>query len=517
MAVDLLKEYIKLNKLIFETESQAVFESDIIVPDTKPDINEILLVDADASVDSAENFRDKVNVNFSINYKILYRSKMGDLPVTPINYSVKFTSAINCDSLDTDANISVNCDIEHIDHSLLNDRKINCKSIVKFTVSASCVKEIGLASGITGNDSVQVSKRTYDVSNCVDTVHEKCSISEVITIPGVKPSILEILRNDTALLGKSARIIDGNLVVKGELAITTMYIAADEIKSVQYMENTIPFSSTSEIYVPENINLETAVILDYFRISPAEDPDGEMRCLDVAAEVSITASFYENQTIAILDDAYCLNSELKINRELFQASSYIGDVQNQFVLKEIIKKSDHAPDISEVINVSCKCGAPESSIENGRIVLESFVKCTFLYLSNEDCPVASFTSEIPYKYVFDKKDVPENASLSVKADVEHINFSLVSSEEVELRIVILASANITMVNDISAINKVMEIEIPADNLVSRPSVIIYYVKPKDSLWAVAKKYMTSCDLIKAYNDLDDRSVISPGMKLVIPK
>lgn len=517
MSMDLMKEYIKLNKLVLATESQAVFESDIIVPDVKPDISEILLVDADTLVDSVENFRDKLNVNFTINYKILYRSKTGECPATPINYSAKFSSSINADSLDADANVVVACDIDHIDFSLLNDRKINTKSIVKFNVSANCIKEVGLASDITGNDTVQVQKQEYAVSNCIDTIREKCSISEMISIPGVKSSIMEVLRTDTALLGKSAKIIDGNLVVKGELSITTVYIAADESKSIQYMENTVPFSSSCEIFVSDNANVETSVTLEYFRLSVTEDSDGEMRCLAVDAEISVNASFYENQTVGILDDAYCLDTELKISRETFQTSSFIGDVQNQFVLKEIVKKSDYAPDISEIINVTCKCGTPESYIENGRIVLESYVKCTFLYLSNDECPVASFTAEIPYKYVFDKKDVPDKACLSIKADVEHINFSLVANDEVELRIVICAAANITMVNEISVISKLAEAEISADNMTSRPSVVIYYVRPNDSLWAVAKKYLTTCDMIKAFNELDEKNTLSPGMKLVIPR
>ena len=517
MSIDLLKEYIKLNKLILETESQSVFESDIIVPDIKPDISELLLVDADTAVDSVENFRDKINVNFTVNYKILYRSKTGETPVTPINCSTKFSSSINADSLDTDANLNVNCDVEHIDFSLLNDRKINTKCIVKFTINAACIKEIGLASGISGNDSAQVKNQDCQISSCIDSIHEKCSISETISIPGVKSSILEILRTDTALLGKSSKIIDGNLIVKGELAVTVMYIAADEAKSIQYMENTLPFSCSTEVFTTDTVNLETSVCLDYFRLTAVEDSDGEMRCLEADAEICVNAAFYENQTVSILDDAYCLDSSLNLSRENIRTSSFIGDVSNQFVLKELIKKSEYAPDMLEIINVSCKCGAPESRVENGRILLESFVKCTFLYLSNDNCPVASFSTEIPYKYVFDKKDIPENASLSIKADVEHINFSLVSSDEAEVRIVICAFANITTINDISVISKISETEISDDSRMSRPSVTIYYVKPDDSIWSVAKNYSTTCDIIKAFNDLDDKGTLTTGMKLVIPK
>lgn len=517
MAVDLLKEYIKLNKLTFGTESQAVFESDIIVPDVKPDIREILLVDGEVCVDSVENFRDKLNVNFTIQYKILYRSKSGSPMVIPIHYNAKFTSNMNVDSLDADSNVTVRCDIEHIDFSLLNDRKINTKAIVTFSAQANCMKEVGLACDITGKDGVQMQKKSYPISNCIDVIREKCSVSETISVPGVKPSIQEVLRTDTALLGKSVKVMDGNLIVKGELSVTTMYLASDETNSIQYMESSLPFSLTTDVFVPETANPDTTICLDHFQISVVEDSDGELRCLAIEAEISITAAFYENKEIAVLDDAYCLDSDLKLSRETFQTASFLGDVQNQFVLKEIVKKSDYAPDILEIIHVSCKAGKPESYVENNRIVVEGYVKCNFLYLSGEDCPVASFSKEIPYKYVFDKKDVPEDVVLSVKADVEHINFSLVSNEEAEVRIVICASATLSCRSEIPIISKVAESPLSADNMASRPSMVLYFVRPGDSLWAIAKKYMTTCDILCAFNDLELQSVLMPGMQLVIPK
>ena len=228
----------------------------------------------------------------------------------------KFTSAINVDALEADSNVTVRCDIEHIDFSLLNDRKINTKAIVSFSIQANCMKEVGLASDITGIDSVQMHKKTYSISNCVDTIREKCILSEIVTVPGLKPSIQELLRTDTAILGKTVKIMDGNLIVKGEFAFTTMYLASDESNSIQYMEGSLPFSITAEVFVPETANPDTTVSLDFVQITAVEDSDGELRCLQVSADISATAIFYENKEIAVLDDAYCLDKDLKTRTDI---------------------------------------------------------------------------------------------------------------------------------------------------------------------------------------------------------
>jgi len=72
MSLELTRETVMINHVIGEDSAQTVIENDIIVPDVKPDISRILLLDGDAYVNSAEAAQDKIIVNGTIQYKILY-------------------------------------------------------------------------------------------------------------------------------------------------------------------------------------------------------------------------------------------------------------------------------------------------------------------------------------------------------------------------------------------------------------------------------------------------------------
>jgi len=524
MPVDLVKEYIKLNRVVLMTESQSVFESDILVPDIKPDIAELLVIDAFPTVESVENYKDKLTINVRVLYKILYKCEGGGNNIRSINSTARYSTSVNADGLYNDSLTKVKCDVEHVDYTVLNERKINVKVIIKFKIKIINTVEQGLACDIESSSPVEIKKENYTISSCVFSAAEYIEVNEKLSLPGVKSSIEEILRSDAVLLGKSVRIVDDKILIKGDLNITTLYIAQDQAGSLQFVENTIPFSKTIDAdfaglaLSEDNHLLEADVMLKSFDIAVSEDSDGENRCLDVEALITADILCYENKTIALLDDAFALKSNLKIKREKCGIFQHMGEVQNQFVLKEILRKPDFLPEIGEIICVTCKPGVTGWNVEDGRITVEGFVTNSILYLSNNpDNPVTCFSSDIPFKHVFERRDLDESIKINIKTDVEHLNFSIISTEEVETRIVINATASLVKINEIPIIASIEEEALDIETLRKRPGLVLYFVREGDSLWSIAKKYLTTEEMIKSINGLDDNAVLYPGQKLIIQR
>ena len=48
-------------------------------------------------------------------------------------------------------------------------------------------------------------------------------------------------------------------------------------------------------------------------------------------------------------------------------------------------------------------------------------------------------------------------------------------------------------------------------------MVIYFVKPKDTLWLIAKKFDSTIEEIARVNEIEDVNRIMPGMQLFIPK
>ena len=49
------------------------------------------------------------------------------------------------------------------------------------------------------------------------------------------------------------------------------------------------------------------------------------------------------------------------------------------------------------------------------------------------------------------------------------------------------------------------------------SIVIYYVKPKDTLWSIAKKFKSTVKAISEINEIEDENKIYVGEQLYIPK
>lgn len=149
MSFELVRESIRVNQVIGEDLTQTVIENDIIVPDVKPDVSHILLLDGDIFSYNTEVSQDKVAVNGTIQYKILYVSDDEERSVKSINTSSNFYCALDIPNTRSGMGSRVKCEIEHIDYEILNGRKINVKSIVKAAGKVVTAKDLKVDGAMT--------------------------------------------------------------------------------------------------------------------------------------------------------------------------------------------------------------------------------------------------------------------------------------------------------------------------------------------------------------------------------
>ena len=67
------------------------------------------------------------------------------------------------------------------------------------------------------------------------------------------------------------------------------------------------------------------------------------------------------------------------------------------------------------------------------------------------------------------------------------------------------------------INVIDNIDIEEKRNCNQYSMVIYFVKPKDTLWEIAKKFDSTIEEIAKVNEIEDIDMITPGMQLFIPR
>ena len=101
----------------------------------------------------------------------------------------------------------------------------------------------------------------------------------------------------------------------------------------------------------------------------------------------------------------------------------------------------------------------------------------------------------------------------VNISVDHINYSIVTSNELEFRIIASLDTRIISKLNVSYVSDIETEELPENG--SMCCIKIYFVRPGDRLWDIAKRYRSTPERIITENELSGESDICPGKKLII--
>lgn len=525
--LDLIKDHIRLSCVSLPESQSTVYEYDCIIPDVLPDMAKILAVDACVETGAVSVGNGSANVNFKINYKILYMpdntEMSGELPDAPeikaFTASSEHMAVVSNDAIRETTVFRASCRAEEIESSYINSRKIAIRTCVRIEPFILNTDEEGICTGISGADDVQIKNRSVTLSTVEDSIADTVIIDEDIELSGGKAAYKELLRTDAIVSDVSYTFSDG-FQVKGSLETCTLYVSDDSVQSVQIIENEIPFTHNIEALPhDEDTSWKANFILKSCKAEICQDSDGENRILHIEAEIGVTADAYSAQSFELLDDAYSLSQIVTLEKSTVNGMLITDDINGQFVLRDSSSKSDDQPDISQIVNVTAMIGAVKTTVEDGRITAEGEVLCSTLYMSDNSAqPAASFTTKIPFTQSFDSR--PSKAGMTAYADfdVHHVSFNIMSPSEIELRISVSAKLTVIKQCELTVISGVTQ---PDDPYIQKdgdaPAILLYVVQPGDTLWKIAKRYNAPLELLKEVNQLKNPDLIMPGQKLLIPR
>lgn len=518
MAVELVRDLLTLDQTVGEGSSQALVEGDILIPDVKPDISRILSVDGSVNITEKEAVQDKVIVDGMVNFKILYVSDGGEYPVYSMDANAGFRQNIDMPNTDSDVNMDVLASIEHIDHDILNERKISVKTVVNVEAKTHTASRMEVLNNLMGVEDIQVLKRKIEYTDTIGANKSETMVRESFELEEGAPDIEQVLKCDALAVPKETQVTDGKVIVSGVVKTNTLYIADDARYSLMMLKHEIPFTHFVEVMgAMKDMDCKTMVRADEVYTDVKEDIEGNKRVLDIEAMVNIDASVNEVEEKEVLVDAYCPGKNLKVDKQKISFGQRAAQNTSNMVVKETIELPKDEPEISKVFNVSCKPLITEISITEEKCIVEGIIAADVLYLSQEEMkPVCGFSQEIPFRHFVEVEGCNESMRANVDVQVNNVDYSLVNAEQLELKVNIGAHCTITNKQDMEVVVDISESEEEVD-ISKRPSMTIYYVQPGDSLWKIAKRYHTTVKELVETNDIVNPDMIMPGDQIIIQK
>lgn len=516
--MELLKKNIHMNKSKGKIISQITLDEDFNLPENKPDMNNILLKQAEILLESIKPSEEKVGLKGKLQFEVLYGTE-GNVN-SGENYTafLPFDETINVPELEGNDHVQTKWEIEDMTVTLINSRKLRISAIVTFEVKAEALYEESAAYDVEEKNDIQTKSKVLDVVQMKLQKKDTYRLKDEMEIPSNKPNIDRLLWRELNLRSVECKPSADQLVISGEVVLFVIYKGEEEHIPIQWIEKNISFHG--EVDAP-NCNMSmisaTTVSLVHKEIEAKPDSDGENRVISLDAVLELDMKLYEEESVEILSDMYSTTKEVipKYGEACFE-SLLVKNVAKCKITDKI--KSSEDSKILQICHSNGCVKIDRVMVEEDGLHVEGAISVSCLYMSADDkSPMGTFQGVVPFSHVIEAGNVTDDCTYELIPYVDQLATVMLGMDEVEVRAVITIDAFV--------LNKVVEpiltsVDIQPFDEKKRenmPGIVGYIVKPEDTIWDVAKRFCTTKEVIMETNGLQGEQLKAGERILVVKK
>lgn len=230
--------------------------------------------------------------------------------------------------------------------------------------------------------------------------------------------------------------------------------------------------------------------------------------LDMELEISVIA--YERREVNVIEDLYSpsvnLNFEKKSIRTVQNKSIYRGTFN--FNQREMLNIGEE-----KVYDIDTRVNTENISIVTDGINIDGNVEFTVTHSTNQMTGISRKIISVPFNYRLPASNVSQNANVRITTNIHNENFNIMPGSEAELKMDIEFVADTSNFVDINVIGDVKETENTRTN---NYNMVIYFTKPEDTIWKIAKQFNSTTRTIVETNNLGSEE-LKAGTKLFISR
>ena len=506
MAIETAKDSLCVNQVISQKTNNFIIEDDVIVPDIKPDIINAVSTSGTVCIYKKEILNGRVKVDGKIDTYIMYLADTEDGYIRSLNTNLEFSQTFNIPEAQEGMNLNLDLNVRSIDCRVLNGRKINLRAIVDANISISANENIDFIKQVDNVKDIQVLNKTFNVNSLVGSGETKTYAKDTIKLSETD-NLAEIMKCNFRILNKDVKISYNKVLVKSDLEAKILYLTDDN--RINSVETIIPIMGFIDI---QDINEENVCDVKYEICNVVIEPKSvEEHAIYIEVEIKIHGEAYQNKELNVIQDLYSPSVELNFTQKQIQAMHTKKTIQDTCSIrdKQIIPEM-HGGKIYDVDVVPYII---KQSVANNKVLYEGEVKLNFVYSVNNFSGVDTKEIVLPFNFSMQSDDIDANTNIDTGIEIGLQNFVVTSDESIDIKIDMGIEMHITREQNVSVIQ---EIQIAEDRQDEKYSMIIYFVKPGDTLWKIAKRFKSTVDRITCVNEIVDENKINVGEQLFIP-
>ena len=490
MELQVQKEKINIKRRIAEKCKKIVIEKDVILPDNKPDIIKVLSDNSNIYMSKKENMENKCKIEGGIETRIAYLTGEGKSRILKVEEM--FSETLDVPGMSENCFTTEKTCVNLSQITILNERKIHYKAEIECCICVTCMEEVEFICGIEDEKNLQTLKQKKNINEFITHGETKIGIKENIDIENVQENI-ETVKFDYEIRNLEQKVSYNKVLIKADCDLKA--ICQTESGVVQCVQKQVPIMGFLDMEnVDENdmINIEFTtrnIIISENDIKPA---------ISIELELNIIGDVYRSKEIILLTDLYDLNYKTE-----FSMQNTMLDCGNT---KALQTNSVEQKCIIDDINQLCDSKLHVINVEKNENVLNVEIRAIYMYTTFENQGINS--KEETFKIQIKLENNIEDMTVSIS----NVRSSVLPDSSVQ------TSLNIDIFNNsLEEINLINEISLNEEDKDDGFSMIIYFVKPGDTLWNIAKRFKSTIDDIVKVNDIENENMINEGDKLYIPR
>ena len=505
MQISTKKEELYINQVVGQKQETVMVEEDIVVPDIKPDIINTISTNGTICIYKKEAMDGKVRIDGCINTYIIYLPDDIETSVRGINSNIEFSKIIEIPSVKEGMVVDEKLVLKELECKVLNGRKISVKAVIDTDIKVLSNEKVDFINQVEDVRDIQLLSESMGLNSLLGVGSTKVYAKDKLMIDDID-NLLEILDFDVKIINKEIKISYNKVLVKADACAKILYLTEDN--RVCKTSQVIPIMGFIDM---QDISEDDICNYDFEIKNIVIKPNSiEERSIYVEIEIEINCSSYKTKQVNLIQDLYSPSTNLKFSQREIKA------ITEKKVIKDIysIRENRNIGEIgaSRIYDVKVIPNIKKQTIMSNRVMVEGETDIKFAYEGkNNSIDVKDI--EIPFNYSMEIPGANKDSKVDIGIDAVLEDFTSLPDQSIDIKVDLEFKINLDNTRMINVIDNLEEDEIREYD---RHSLVIYFIKPDDTLWKIAKRFHSTVENITSINQLEDESKLKVGEQLFIP-
>ena len=499
------------------------FEETLLVPDTMPDMIQILFSEGHATPaqPGKTHYTSSDTYSGEILLFTVYRPDGGsETPVDVVRSTISFETNACWESSGTQSSSTQQADSDRIYYATvrlkeaeptrLNERKFQVRGKLCITVTEIQKTELHVLRD-TSDQSLILKQETMEAADLIFETEEFADAEQEIAVEEDQPKPVRILKESFAITETHRQITSGKLIISGVLQTQILYLGEDDEGETRICNRSEKTEFTQ--FIPLQSPLDSNLIKVDFGSDSLKLTIENQDTFQLEGQIRIQVHGYSNTQIPVASDAYHKEKVIHFERENTRLSCLSNVLSGEISAREVVNLTEQDQHPGKLICGSILPCEISAHPEHDRIIIEGSVPVRILALDENERAFV-IESEVPLRGALDTSAPTsslQTAHVFACSAIKDFWIDAINSRQIEINVSATIEVWISGSCEFTSLEHFLS---KAENP-QQPAMAIYITSTGDNLWNIAKQYQCDEDTLIQINHLDPADPLKEGTKLLI--